>query len=243
MNKATPNPLAAGFYTVPEAARLIQVGTSRRIHGWLRGYAGRGVGPLLTRDFAPLGDTEELSFLDLMEVRFVEQFREAGVKIKSLRIAADALRKELSTNHPFATQRVLIVADKADVLVKEVLRQSAEQAGDIRLRSLVSNNFVMYDAIKQSLLPGVEFEGSSGLASQWAPRYADFPQITINPKVAFGQPVVPRGIPTDTLYSAYKAEKDNADKVAYWYDVSAADVMDAVRFERALDESLRQRAA
>jgi hypothetical protein len=32
------NPLGMGFYSVPEAARLIEFGSARRIYGWLRGY-------------------------------------------------------------------------------------------------------------------------------------------------------------------------------------------------------------
>jgi hypothetical protein len=35
------NPLARGFYTVQEAARLIEVGSTHRIYGWLKGYRGR----------------------------------------------------------------------------------------------------------------------------------------------------------------------------------------------------------
>ena len=86
------NLLAAGFYTVQEAARLIEVGSVRRITGWLRGYPGRNVEPLLTRDYAKIGDYEELSFLDLMEVRFVEHFREQGVKVRTLRRALENAR-------------------------------------------------------------------------------------------------------------------------------------------------------
>jgi hypothetical protein len=50
-----PNPLARGFYTVGEAARLIEVGNARRIHHWLRGYPGSGAGPLLKRGWIGAG--------------------------------------------------------------------------------------------------------------------------------------------------------------------------------------------
>jgi uncharacterized protein (DUF433 family) len=242
MGRDGENPLAKGFYTVSEAARLIQVGSARRIYGWLRGYPGRSVGPLLVRDYSPIGDEEELSFLDLMEVRFVEHFREYGVKVKSLRIAADTLRRDLSLEHPFATDRVLLVADKADVYVKDVLKKSAEEADDIRLRSLVTNNFVMYEAIKQALLPGVTFDAGRPFVAKWAPIPDKFPQIVMNPKIAYGQPALPRGIPTATLYDAYKAAKRDADSVSYWYDVSTADLRSAIQFEEALDRSLENRA-
>ena len=243
MRQAHPNPLAKGFYTVPEAARLIRIGSARRIYGWLRGYPKSNVGPLLNRDYEPIGEDEELSFLDLMEVRFVERFREAGCKVAALRRAADRLRAEVATEHPFAYRPFLLVADKADVFVKEVFKKSAEETGDIRLRSLVTNNYAMYEAIKQSLLPGVSFDTASDFVSQWTPIPERFPDVKIDPRIAYGHPTLPNGIPTSTLNDAWRAEHGNADKVAYWYGVSSNDVRNAVQFENALDEHTRRKAA
>jgi hypothetical protein len=96
-----------------------------------------------------------------MEVRFVEHFRGYGVKVRSLRFAAEQLRKDFDTTHPFALERVHLIANKADILVEEVLKQSADRAEDKRLRSLLTNNYVMYETIKQGLLPGVSFDRKS----------------------------------------------------------------------------------
>jgi uncharacterized protein (DUF433 family) len=237
------NPLAAGFYTVPEATRLIRVGNAQRIYGWLKGYPGRQIGPLLDRDFAPIDDQQELSFLDLMEVRFVEHFRVHGVKVRSLRRAAASLRTEFKTKHPFALSKVLLAADKADVFVVEAFRKAAEAEADPRLRSLTTHNYVMYEAIKQSLVPGIEFDPASHLARQWAPLPDRFPSIVINPLRAFGRPALPRGIPTETIREVWEGEGQRADPVAEAYGISTKDVMDAVDFERALDAPLESVAA
>jgi hypothetical protein len=101
MDQAFRNPLAQGSYSVPEAARLVRVGGARRIYGWLQGHAGRCVGPLLERDDHPVGDTEELSFHHLMEVRFVEHFRGRDVKVRRPRIAASRLRDELEIKYSY----------------------------------------------------------------------------------------------------------------------------------------------
>jgi hypothetical protein len=243
MGQALRNPLAQGFYTVPEAARLIRVGSARRIYGWLRGYAGRGVGPLLERDYQPLGDTDELSFHDLMEVRFVEHFREHGVKVRSLRIAAKRLREELKTKHPFASQKVILTADKADVFVKEVFRAAAEETDDVHLRSLTTNNYVMYETIRKLLIPGVEFNASTELASRWHPIPDRFPSVIVDPRVARGQPALPKGVPTEVLFDSWRAENKNVDAVAYWFNIPSTDVLQAVKFEQALDEDYQRRAA
>jgi uncharacterized protein (DUF433 family) len=237
------SPLAAGFYTVPEAARLIRVGSARRIYGWLKGYPRRQVGPLLSRDFQPIGDQEELSFLDLMEVRFVEHFREHGVKVGSLRRAAEALKTEFKTTHPFALSKVLLAADKADVFVVETFRKAAEDEGDPRLRSLTTRNYVMYEAIKQSLVPGIEFDATSNLARLWRPLPSRFPDVVIDPLRAFGRPIIQRGVPTETLRDAWENEGKHPDPVAEAFGVSVKEVMEAVDFERALDDPLESAAA
>ncbi|OHV26950.1 hypothetical protein BBJ66_02830 [Rhizobium sp. RSm-3] len=232
-----------GFYTVPEAARLIRVGSARRIYGWLRGYKQRNVGPLLARDFNPIDDQEELSFLDLMEVRFVEHFREHGVKVGSLRRAAHSLRQDFDTSHPFALSTVLLAADKADVFVVETLRKAAEAEDDYRLRSLTTRNYVMYEAIRQALVPGIEFDANSKLVKEWRPLPEQFPTVSVSPLRAFGRPVIERGIPTETLRDAYLREGKRPDPVADAYGISAKDVVTAVEFETHLDHPDRRDAA
>lgn len=233
--RAEPPPLSGGFFTVPEAVRLIKVGNEQRIRGWLQGYPERP-GPILLRDYQPINKKQELSFLDLMEVRFVEHFREAGVKMRSLRHAAARLREEFKLAHPFASDRVVLVADRADVLVEEVLRKSAQEEEDPKLLSLLTNNYVMYEAIKQALIPGVRFEQSTRLAKSWAPRPERFPDITIDPLIAYGQPSVPEGVPTAVLYDDWQAEDEDYDAVAYWHKIPTPTVKKAIEFENELHQ-------
>lgn len=243
MGRPIANPLAQGFYTVAEASRLIRVGTPQRIYGWLRGYPRRDVGPLLNRDFEPFPGYEELSFLDLIEIRFVEHFREHGVKVQSLREAAKALRQEYETDHPFALDRVHLVADKSDVFVEEIFKDAAKKAEDKKLRSLLTKNYVMYETIKQGLIPGVEFDPKDHLARKWTVLPGTFPEIRIDPRIAYGRPSGPSGIPTTTLYNAWKAENRNAEVVSYWYEIPTREVDDAVLFEEFLNNSDEIRAA
>ena len=59
------DPLLQGFYTVPEAARLLRIGNTQRIYRWL----GRE-NPVIARDFEPLEGSQELSFWDLFRGPF-----------------------------------------------------------------------------------------------------------------------------------------------------------------------------
>lgn len=231
------NALAQGFYTVPEAARLIEVGNARRIHGWIKGYPKRKVGPLLQRQFNPIRDKEELSFLDLMEVRFVEYFRHHNVSMKTLRLAAEEARKELKVQHPFATDQIKFRTDGKRIYLEEVLKHSAEEADDRVFMNLITKQFELYEMIKRSLVSGIIFDLSTHLVERWHPRAELFPDIFIDPRLAYGKPVTPSGIPTATLYEAWKAEGEKTERVADWYGVPARDVNQAVRFEMALNEN------
>ena len=226
------NPLALGFYTVPEAARLIEAGDARRIHGWLRGYANSATGPLLHRDYMPLDKNEELSFLDLMEVRAVEEFRSRGVKARTLRRAIEEARDVLKTEHPFATQYVTYHGEGQNILIDKVLADSAKRENDRLLYNLVTRQWESYVVLKDAIARGVTFDPKSHLPRKWIPRAA-FPKIIVDPVISYGRPAL-KGISTSTLYDAWKAEDEDLEEVAYWYDLPIEDIAQAVEFEQDL---------
>lgn len=234
------NPLARGFYTVGDAARLIENSNAGRIYGWLKGFPNRSIGPLLERDFQPIDSHQELSFLDLIEVRFVEHFRYHNVKMRTLRRAAERLRLEFKTPHPFATDKVHLVGDQADVFLV-VMRESAAMERDRALLSLTTDNYVIEEIIKQKLVPGISFERH--FARRWKPRPEQFPDIIIDPGVAYGQPAGPSGIPTGVLFRAWAAEGDDYDAAAWWHSVKAQEVQRAVEFEKFLNQPQQAQAA
>lgn len=236
MAESKMNPLVRGFYTIPEAARLIEVGNSRRIHGWLRGYQNRKTSPLIIRDYDPIKHHQELSFLDLLEIRFIEHFREQGVRVQTLRRALDTAREIWQTDKPFATSRIRFTAKKGgkDIVAEEVLKPTAETTRDPKLLSLCTRQYEIYVAIRELLVKGVSFDPDTELAVSWKPRPDKFPEIVINPRVAYGRPFVPSKVPTVTLYEAWKAEGRQFEPVADWYEVSLAEAKMAVEFEQEL---------
>jgi hypothetical protein len=233
---ARTNPLARGFYTVAEAARLIEVGNAPRIRGWLRGYPGREIGPLLYRDYHPVNRAEELSFLDLIEVRFVEHFREQGVKIGTLRRALETAREVFKEEKPLSTDRFIFVPrdDGRDIFVEEVMKPSAKETDDRTLWSLVTKQYEIYTLIRDKLARGVSFDPATHLAKHWVPRPKSFPSIYLDPRIAYGQPVGPHMVPTQTLYESWLAEKEDIGAVADWFDVPIAEAQTGVDFELAL---------
>lgn len=239
------NPLARGFYTVRDAARLIEVGSAQRIRGWLNGYERRQVGPLLKRDYAPIGSAQELSFLDLMEVRFVEWFREAGVKPQTLRQCLDTARERFEEDKPLLKQGVLFIPtdDRRKIVVEEVLKPAAKEHRDKKLWNLVDRNYEFNGFIEGNLARGLTFDPETELTATWKPRPRDFPDVLMDPRVAYGQPTVPRRVPTSTLYEAWLAEAQEVTAVADWFDVPDDQVLMAIEFEKLLQHEERALAA
>jgi uncharacterized protein (DUF433 family) len=223
------DPATGGFYTVREAARLLQIESAPRIRGWLTGYAHRA-GPIIKRQYAPVSGIHELGFLDLMEIRFIEHFRKQKISLQSLRLAAKNARKELQQDHPFATSNVKFMTDR-----KEVFLHTAKTTGDKFLLNLMTNQIEIYEAFEQLLAEGVTFDPQSGVANRWSPMPAECPNVIVDPRIAFGHPVVaPRYVPTSALFNLWKAENGNAKGVASWFHVEEAAVTEAVRFELRL---------
>lgn len=225
MREAAPQvDVNGGFYTVAEAARLLGLEGGRKISRWLA-PTPTGRGPVILRDYLKVGRQHEISFLDLIEIRFVEQFRR-HISLQALRIAAENARDRLGVSHPFATGSVKFQSDR-----KKVFLETAEETGDRELLDLMTKQYVIYEAIEQSFAADLEFD-ASGFARMWRPAVNLAPNVIVAPMFAFGRPVVSnRRVPTRTLFESWRAHDGNSDQVADWFGVEQSDVNEAVKFE------------
>src|SRR5205814_4431624 len=90
-----------GAYRPAEVARYAGT-TTATVARWFHGYAAPGhrMAPVL-----PRGGGGLLSFVELVEVAFVADFRRLGMALDRLRQAHDYLRTTLEVAHPFAQLR------------------------------------------------------------------------------------------------------------------------------------------
>jgi uncharacterized protein (DUF433 family) len=214
-----------GFYTVAEAARLLGIGSGQKITRWLQPTAS-GRNPVVIRDYPKIGREHELSFLDLIEIKFVEHFRAAQISMQALRVAAQNARDRLGVSHPFATGSVKFQTDR-----KRVFLETAEEIGDRELLDLMTRQIVMYEMIERTFVQDLEFD-ASGFARVWHPAIHIAPDVIVSPAFAFGRPVISRRrVPTRTLFESWKAQDGREAEVAAWFGVDAGDVDQAVKFE------------
>lgn len=228
-----------GIYTLPEAARLINV-PARKIHRWLYGYNySKKSGETVTQVFSsPLWvpqlsqdayDAEVIGFNDLLEVRFVSAFVEHGVPLQVVRRCLETARDMYGVDYPMTSGSF-----KTDgkTIFAEAIKKSLKE-GD--LVDLKSRQMAFKVIISPSLYAGIEYDGKR--ASKWYPQ-GKAQSVVLDPSRQFGSPILDyEGVPTDVLFASYIAEGATPQAVIQTgriYNVPPRSVKSAVRFEQGL---------
>ena len=218
-----------GVYTLAEASLLTGV-NRHRISRWAGGYTftyhgKRQAMPAIIGREPDSAASPILTFADLIEIRFLEAFRQKGVSTKALRIASQRAKELLGRHHPFSTQIF-----KSDG--RTILAEITKETGDKVLLDIVNEQYVFEKVIASYLYIGLDFNELKEPA-RWWPLGKDR-SVVIDPRRAFGAPIIARtGVPTKILNSAVNAEQ-SVEFVAKWYGVEIDEVTDAVQFETKL---------
>lgn len=206
---------------------------TQRIRRWIRGYhhgpEARFSPPVFKAEWiAEANDGLVLSFRDLLEIRFVDAFRDKGVSWKTIREASDYAAEILQTSHPFATRKF-----KTDG--RKIIAQFGRDRRKVKLLDLIGKQYELPEMIAHTLFAGVEF-GKGIEPLRWWPMGTGG-GVLLDPARSFGQPIVAReGVPTRVLAAAFRAE-GNEDVVSAWYEVSRASVRNAVAYEESLAQA------
>ncbi|MBR0663877.1 DUF433 domain-containing protein [Roseomonas hellenica] len=221
-------PLGVGYYTAPEAGRLLHI-PARNINRWLGGYRFSSKGHDV--DMLPLWQPQlpraekhlELGFRDLIELRFVKAFLDAGLSLLTIRRCLERAREYLRSDHPFSTQQF-----RTDG--RTIFLESMSETAPSELLDLKKRQYVIKPAIERTFRD-LDIEADS--VARWRP-FRGKASIVIDPNRSFGQPVATKyGVPTVVLADALEAE-GSPDRVARLYDLPVSVVQDAIAFERSL---------
>jgi uncharacterized protein (DUF433 family) len=213
-------------YQPAEAARLIGV-SSQRIKRWIEGYtSGSGVNskrqpPLWDSRYSEYDDCY-FGFLDLIEIRFVDAFVKAGLSIQAVRALLSHARQIAQSDYPLSTHQF-----KTDgrTIFLEIWESDEARAIDVR-----DGQHAFHAIVKPSFR---DLEFSTNSVTKW---YVDGrnKQISIDPNLAFGQPVVDQtSIPTARLWEAFQVEGE-VKSVARQFEISQTQVKHAIEFEHRL---------
>lgn len=215
--------LGLGLYDLTECARFTRL-DPKRVRRWFvppKSESNRR--PILTPDYPRVKGDTAISFLDLIEVFVLGNLREHGVPLQTLRKVYARLQRDTKHKHPLAHSRLATDGD-------EVFLRVADGEGKDQLVEVLTRQMVFPDII-EPFLKQLDYDPDSHFARRW--RIAD--GVVLNPTIAFGKPVVDGAfVKTEVLSDAYHANDCDTEAVARWYNVSAADVLTAVRFEAGL---------
>jgi uncharacterized protein (DUF433 family) len=221
--------LQTGIYTIPEAARLTRV-SPWRIRRWLKGYefksrSGRHRSPAVWQgQLDPIEHKMALGFHDLLEIRCVDAFLNAGVDWKTLRQAHNQAQQVLDHSHPFCSNR--LATDGKDIFME--MREDDDRTTVWDAAKLQR----VFDRVIEPFLKDLDF-GQREVPTRWWPRGKDR-YVALDPRRNFGQPsVFERGIPTRVLANSVAAN-GSVDLVALWFETSAGAVQEAVEYEQQL---------
>ncbi len=179
----------------------------------------------------------ELGFRDLIELRFVAAFREAGLSILTIRRCLEFARSLVRDERPFSTRQF---HTDGKTIFFEFAGQVTEPAGgfsdapadddQITLVDLKKRQYVFAGVIAQTFK---DLDLDDDVVIRWRP-YRGKETIVVDPQRAFGQPIAASfGVPTSTLADAVKAE-GSIRRVAYLFGVPNMIVRDAMNFESEL---------
>lgn len=222
------NFLGVGLYSVPEASKLLKA-PARSLRRWLDGYtysrngSPQYVEPLWQPDIPKFEDQIELSFRDLIELRFVRAFVEQGIGLKAIRNCLEYAQSCMQSDRPFSSGRF-----RTDG--RTIFLESLQAADEPQLLDLKEKQYVFKRVVEQSF-KDLDLEGD--VVTKWRP-YHGKSSIVVDPTRSFGQPIATAsGVPTIVLADALKAE-GSIDIVSAIYEVEKSVVRDAVRFHREL---------
>jgi uncharacterized protein (DUF433 family) len=235
---AEPDALGRGAYSAVEGLRLLNFNRSglpptRRVSRstvgrWLRGYSHgedntRYSDPLWTPDYQNKDDQIELSFRDLIELRFVKTFRDLGVGLPTIRDCYRRAVEEVRDDRPFFTQRFRTGG-------KTIFLEITEKDHDGHMIDLKRRQQVFRTMIEPSLRD-LEFDAST--VSRWYPLGMRQRSVVVDPSRSFGRPIVQHGVPTEILAEAVKMN-GAIEAVARFYEVPKAEIRSAIEFEEQL---------
>lgn len=229
-----------GIYSRAEAGRLLRL-SPRRVSSWVRGYRyawgpkeqrRHGKQPAVIKTDIPTFDRSlSISFLELVELFVVKQFRDKNIPLQTVRVAWEHAAKAFNTSHPFANRRVftdggrIFMALRDDSMAPDVLEVSS--------RSMPFQ--IIAGPVFKYSLDEIEFDESTELARRWWPKGRDVP-IVLDPAIAFGAPVL-SGTRVPTAVLARFAEARTAGAVAHAFELPSNVVQAALRFEQQLAQA------
>lgn len=211
--------IGVGLYALDDAARLLRTRSST-VRSWLDPETG-----LVPRRLP--ADDRAITFLELMELYFIDMFRKEGVSPRTIRKASAAAAKKFRTDYPFAIKQF-------DTDGRTIFATLIDSTADSELVEDLRRGQYVFNEVMKPFFHKLEFRGAHEVTRFWPMERKS--GVVLDPERKFGKPIdAESGVPTRAIYNAVQAGGGQDQKlVARWLGVSPHAVRAAVAFEESL---------
>lgn len=207
--------LGTGIYSIREAAAYSRM-SPNTLRKWI--YGSSNGSPVITHEYKK--NSGVVSFLDVVQAIGVHQYRTvSSIPMQRIRRAVAFAEKQFGITHPFARNDVLFYWGK-DVIIKY---NGELYEGSNRFKGAKMFPFV------NSYIQKLVFDEDTGLASKLIIHSEEKCKITMNPKVRFGEPMMPSGYTASSLMG-FSLAGDSAEVIAKECGIPVHEVHAAVNF-------------
>jgi uncharacterized protein (DUF433 family) len=213
-----PSHLGVGLYSIADAARLSGA-LPETIRRWLCERGG------VVPHYFPK-DEKLLTFIELMEIHFIQMFRSEGVSLQTIRRTAKVLRERLETPYPFTVQR--FDTDGRTIFATMM----KERPKGVLIEDLERQQYV-FRQIVRPFFRKLDYDTTDKSVSRFWPRHKRG-RVVLDPARKFGKPIdAETGISTAAIYDAVTAGRgQRPEVVARWLGIPTAAVSAAIAFEK-----------
>jgi uncharacterized protein (DUF433 family) len=168
---------------------------------------------------------------ELVECRFLAEYRDAGVTLQRMRPAVDRLREVTGSRYPLASAQLWLASDGRELV--------ARVQDDVHLERALSLVVVRTGQSVMDWSPrAMRFQSAIHWSAQGPDASPvsitpdeDTPEIVIDPQRGYGDPVIRgRGVTTSIIRELVQAGEP-IESIAESYELERSDVEAAVRYE------------
>jgi uncharacterized protein (DUF433 family) len=211
--------IARAIFTLRETAGYLGIPKST-VQWWARPPDGKW--PLITC-FPRRGREATVPFIGFAEAYVLSAFRRAGVPLQRIRPAVEKLSSTIGIEHALASKR--LYTDGAEVLYDYAVKRDADELLEL---VVVRTQQHQFSEVVQDYLERIHYAGDGWASSVRLPTYGTA-EVVVDPKVAFGLPLVAHGgARVEDLVDRFQAG-DSVAEIADDFGVPAKEVEDVIR--------------
>jgi len=214
---AADDPRASPLFTISEAAKYLGLSYST-LRSWVRPDTGRPLVYSLQKE----GNYASIPFVGFAEAFVLAAAKRAGLKPNRVREGVAAVRADIGLEYALATRRLFM--DKTELLVAYALEPDV-QGEDLTVAR--NKQIQMSETVKHDL--ELITYGSDDVAETIQLPIFKRTKVIVDPREAFGQPIVERtGTRVRDVLALWWADENMSD-IAYDFDLEQDEVEDIVR--------------